>query len=460
MKSNLRSSYRIILLGISFSFGLAANDSLTVADQSIVNTPVVNDTLSMDSSASGFVGGLNFRSEQNPDLLYKWARDAALTSKNYALAIKIAKQGLVIAPDYVDIRLLLGRLYAWNGQYDSARVELEQVVAANPAYVDARNALVDALMWNKNYEPARGILEAGLEMDPGQVDFRYKLAICTLELGDKKTARELLEALLKDHPDHEQAAAVLGGLEPEPRKRKISVLYTLNRLADTQTQWQMLVGETSLDPWQLLSVELEQKFEFGPVIARFNVADRYGRSGQQLEIESYPLICEGTYAYVALGYSWTELFPKFRTGAEIFQALPQAMEMSIGYRSLHFADQDLMVLAGSFSKYHGNYWMSARTFLTPDEGALSRALNLQVRRYLKGADTFVELSVGQGETPGVGIGEDEINYLGARHLGVMCQWKLDDSQLIKGIITLSNVEIRESAYRGDTGFGFAYSRLF
>lgn len=460
MMIRIRSIHFVLILSLAMISIAAGSDSLSVADQNKSDDLGAPDTLRMESFPTTIVAGYDFLTEKNPDLLYEWARDAAIESKNFGLAIKIARQGLVVAPDYLDIRLLLGRLYAWNGQYDSARVELERVVNAKPDYDDARNALADALMWNSDYEPARLILGEGLELNPDHVDFRYKHAICALEIGEKKLARKELKALLDDHPDHEKAAAVLLGMAPEPMDRKVSVLYTLNRLADTQTQWQMLVGETSLDPWHMLSMEMEQKFDFGPVIARYNIADRYGRSGQQLEIESYPLIRGGTYAYVGLGYSWTELFPKYRTGAEIFQALPNAFEVSLGYRSLHFEDQDLKVLAGSLSKYQGDYWLSFRTFISPNEGSLSRSVNLQLRRYLKDADTYFELSAGQGETPGVGIGEDEVNYLGSRRVGAMCQWKVGDVHLVKGMISLANVEIRESAYRGDTGMGITYSRLF
>lgn len=460
MMIKIRSIQFTLILGLLMISIAVGSDSLSVVDQGKIDDLDAPDTLRMQSFPTTIIAGFDFLTEKNPDLLLEWARNMAIESKNFGLAIKIARQGLVIAPDYLDIRLLLGRLYAWNGQYDSARVELETVVNVKPDYDDARNALADALMWAGDYEEASNILEAGLEINPDNVDFRYKHAICALELGVSKIARKELKALLEVHPDHEKAAAVLLGMAPEPMERKVSVLYTLNRLADTQTQWQMLVGETSLDPWHMLSIEMEQKFDFGPVIARFNIADRYGRSGQQLEFESYPLLREGTYAYVGLGYSWTELFPKYRTGAEIFQALPNAFEVSLGYRSLHFENQDLKVLAGSLSKYQGDYWLSLRTFISPNEGSLSRSLNMQLRRYLKDADTYFELSLGQGETPGVGIGEDEINYLGSRRIGALCQWKVGHVHLVKGMISLANVEIRESAYRGDTGMGITYSRLF
>ena len=402
----------------------------------------------------------DYLNEQNPDVLFEWAREAAIESGNHELAISICQQGLELAPDYLDIRLLLGRLYAWGGQYDSAEVHLRMVVGEAPEYHDARLALSDALIWSNKYELALPVLWVGLDKDPENVDFLVRYATCLKELGKAQELKKTIATILKLDPNNERALAFQDEQIPDKRSKKLSITYTLNRLADTKTQWQMLVGETTLDPWHLFSIEYEQSFSFGPVISRFNQADRYGRTGSQLEVESYPLLREGTYAYLGLGYSWTDLFPQVRTGAEIFQALPSAHEVSVGYRSLHFEAKDLYVLSLSTSKYIGNYWISARAFLSQTEGSLSQAINLQTRKYFSDPGNFVELSIGQGETPGVGIGEDEVNYLGSRHLGLSGQWKLDELNMIKGNITLANVEIREEAYRGDTGIMLSYSRLF
>jgi len=42
-----------------------------------------------------------------------------------------------------DVALLLGRTYAWDGKYDSARVNIKNVLKHSPDYMDAISAIAD-----------------------------------------------------------------------------------------------------------------------------------------------------------------------------------------------------------------------------------------------------------------------------------------------------------------------------
>jgi tetratricopeptide (TPR) repeat protein len=53
-----------------------------------------------------------------------------------------------------DVALLMGRTYAWDGKYDSARVVLQNVLVQRPGNMEAYDALSDVEFWADNNEKA------------------------------------------------------------------------------------------------------------------------------------------------------------------------------------------------------------------------------------------------------------------------------------------------------------------
>jgi YaiO family outer membrane protein len=61
--------------------------------------------------------------------------------QNYPKAMAIAKQALAISPDYIDVQLLVGRLYQLTDKPDSAKMMFNQVRVAAPERTEAANYL-------------------------------------------------------------------------------------------------------------------------------------------------------------------------------------------------------------------------------------------------------------------------------------------------------------------------------
>jgi len=396
----------------------------------------------------------------NVDSLFTAARTTAFEAKDYQHAISDCERILAQDSTNYDTRIFLGRLCAWSGQYTRAIETLSAVVAEQQYFDDARNALVDVFIWDKQYEQALTVIHAGLVLNPLNTELYYRQAVCHEALAEPRQARIDLHNLLRIEPGHERGQQLLKRLSAGQQLRKLTLAYSYDRLADTRTQWQALVGATTMDPWHLVTLELEQIYAFGPLIGRYSLANRFQETGMQFELEAYPHIRQGTYAYVGLGYSWTELFPLARGGLEVFQALPQGFEVSLGARLLHLESENVDFFTGSVGKYWGNYWFDLRSFVTPDSAAASVAWILLGRRYFEDAETYLELSLNQGESPDINPGAAELNYLSSRRLAVVYQRKLGKLQLVKAELSLANLEVRQGAYRGDTGFRLSYSRRF
>jgi hypothetical protein len=151
--------------------------------------------------------------------------------------------------------------------------------------------------------------------------------------------------------------------------------------------------------WQLGYVELSKKFSFGSVIARLNHAERFGESGDQWEVDAYPGLGKGRYAYLNFGKSSASIFPETRYGAQIYQNLPHGWELSVGMRRLEFTSSNVNIYTGSIGKYRGNYYYTLTPYVTPGNGGTSASGALMMRKYFATADQYLELRGTYGQVP-------------------------------------------------------------
>lgn len=154
-----------------------------------------------------------------------------------------------------------------------------------------------------------------------------------------------------------------------------------------------------LSDWHLTSVEVKRKGSLGSIIGRVTHGDRFDRTGQQFEVDAYPRLGRGTYAYLNVGYSDDSIFPKHRLGAQIYRSLPRSWEASLGVRWLDFENSDATIWTGSIGKYKGNWYFSAQPYVSEKDPGTSASVHGLARRYYRTADDYLGVRVGYGEVP-------------------------------------------------------------
>ncbi|MCA9753893.1 MAG: tetratricopeptide repeat protein, partial [Gemmatimonadetes bacterium] len=82
---------------------------------------------------------------------------------------------LALAPDYVQVLLVRGRLLEQIGRADEAGESYRRAVQADPFEKQARSAYGVWLAIRHRYEEARVEFEAGLAIDPTDPDLRHNL---------------------------------------------------------------------------------------------------------------------------------------------------------------------------------------------------------------------------------------------------------------------------------------------
>ena len=324
------------------------------------------------------------------DELFADARSLAFSGKREE-ARKLCQIILERSPNYYDARLLMGRTYAWDGRYDLARNEIKLVVDAKPDYEDARDALIDVERWSGNLHDALQLCDTGLQKKPESQTLLYKKALVLESLHELKDATSIVNRLLTVNPAHPEGLTLRDRLRQSRQEYKVTLEYLYDAFDKT------------FDPWHQVSLSLSRQLPIGPVIGRVNVARHFGESAGQYEVDFYPRIRTGTYAYLNAGYSPNSIFPEFRFGGEIYQTLGRGFEGSFGLRHLRFSGEGVTIYTGSVGKYYRNYWFSFRPYVTPSSIGASESFQGSVRRYFNDADNYVTVTVGSGSFP------DELN---------------------------------------------------
>jgi lipoteichoic acid synthase len=89
----------------------------------------------------------------NPEQLLAFAQQKARENR-YEMVRLICKKALLSSPNYEDMRLLMGRTYLWQGDFETARKYFEESRKRTPNSGQPWKALIEVEMKTKNYQKA------------------------------------------------------------------------------------------------------------------------------------------------------------------------------------------------------------------------------------------------------------------------------------------------------------------
>lgn len=304
------------------------------------------------------------------------------------------------SPKYYDARILIGRTFSWDKNYDSSRVELDKVLKEDFDNLDAIMAMIDTESWAGNPSKAIFYCEYGQSFFPNEEKFLVKKVKLYQVTGDEGKSIQTLDELLELNPGSEEGGALL-------KKYKSSrMIYKAIYKHDFE-----YFDEPYNRRWHLSSFQLARRNSWGSLIGKINIGDLIGdgesfwsnKVSKQFEVDAYPKITKKSYAYLSYAYSPDNLFPRHRAGAELYHKLPKSFEISGGLRYLMFdsdsGNKNIYIYTASLGKYYRNYWFNFRTYLTPKNSDVSQSYWLSVRRYLRDSKNYFGLQLGTGVSP-------------------------------------------------------------
>jgi YaiO family outer membrane protein len=346
------------------------------------------------------------------DELFNRARPLAFNGQRDS-ARQLLKLALEESPNYVDIRIFYARTLAWDGMRDEARKELRTVFNQKPFNIEALLFAIDVEMWDDKPGEALKICVTALRKFPNNEEFLLQKAKILRALNRENEALITLTILEDINPSNPEVPAM---------RESIKSNFIMQGISASETyDWYNKV----FDPNHLIALQYNRSTYFGSVIARLNYRNTRGKDGFQIEVDAYPRIISGIYAYVSYGFagSSSSLFSEHRAGLEAFFKLPEKFEGSFGARYLNFGPgNDITIYTGSFGYYYKDYWFSLRPFVTPSSISFSRSIGLTTRWYYDGtADEYASLKAGTGFSPDerhIDPTNGSVYFLNARSFGV------------------------------------------
>jgi YaiO family outer membrane protein len=315
------------------------------------------------------------------------ARDFAFTGEREK-ARSICRQ--ILKQEFnTDAALLLGRTYAWDAKYDSARIVFNEVIIQSPDNMEVLDASADVEYWSENYSKALEYCDLALQKDSTAEEFVLKKAKILNGAEREEEAVSTLKNFIGNNPGHTEAMIKLKEYRLDALKNNIKISYTLD------------VFEKGFhrDPWHLVALSYGRKTKLGRIETRINYASRFLDNGFQYELDAYPKLGKKDYLYFNYGFSDNTLFPKNRFGLEWYHSFPKAFEGSVGMRMLYFENSTVDIYTATLGKYLGNFWMSLRSFVTPGSDETSVSGSLQVRHYFSDPENYLGLRMGYGISP-------------------------------------------------------------
>jgi len=142
----------------------------------------------------------SFGQQMSSDVLLKQALKETNINKNYKKAIALTQKGLKISPDYLDLKLLLGRLYMLNNRQAEAELILQSVLKKTPSQSDALRYLINLKNTQKNTKAAIAYAAQYLKYYPSDRKMELKKLAMQYENGDYDPATQELEQLMQKYP--------------------------------------------------------------------------------------------------------------------------------------------------------------------------------------------------------------------------------------------------------------------
>ena len=311
------------------------------------------------------------------------ARGLAFSGER-ADAPRLLEGHLEADPEDTEARTLYGTVLSWEGRYYEARAQLQSVLDHNPTHGDALPALANVELWSDHPEQAESLAAQGLTAHPTSSALYITRARALWDLSREKDALEAVDRALVVDAGNETALRLRRSLRDTQRYWQANVAYGFDAFSDGRPAWR----ETRYS--------VSRQTRIGSVAGRLYRAERFGTIDHQLEIDAYPRLREGTYAYVSGAFAPSpRLFPEYRFAGDIYQSLGGGFEASVGYRRMQFTNA-VNIYVGSLTKYRGAWMLTSRVFLTPGLVGTSTSVHGIARRYWADGVGYVGVRYGRG----------------------------------------------------------------
>ncbi len=330
--------------------------------------------------------GQSISESENPDAVFKQARDAAFGG-HYGQAKTLLDGILAGQPNNHDASLLMARINLWQKDYAASREIFERVEAAYPQSGDVKELGYDLAFFSGRYDKVTEMAPALLEANPDRIDFKEKYAQSLWELGKREQAGVVADDILATDSNNEVALEIKRLLAEPEHPLKLHLNYSFDHFNKPYTRW-----------WHLYSAGLSKKLDGYTLGGALNVGHLDGGDTEyQGEADSYITLSPQSYMYAMYGFSPGNYFPTHKASLEVWHQLPAEMYASLGLNYYHWNDH-IFIATASLEKYLHQYWFCLRGYANFKDVGVATSWYFTVRRYFNPKD-YLQVTLGVGTAP-------------------------------------------------------------
>lgn len=134
------------------------------------------------------------------DELFIIARDLSF-NKHYDKANLLCDHILNEFPNYVEARVLKGRILAWQGDYENAEKTMLNALERAPFIGDTYMAILDLYWWSGQENKSVGIFEQAIKNEVLNPDIKFKMAMAYKRIDKVDKALVIIDDLIQRHPN-------------------------------------------------------------------------------------------------------------------------------------------------------------------------------------------------------------------------------------------------------------------
>lgn len=280
-----------------------------------------------------------------------------------------------------------GRQLQQTQAWDSALIAYRKAYAYQPGDTLLVQQIVNSFLALHQYDSTIAYADRGLQLQPAHETLLMKKAAALEAQQNYKAAAATVAMQLEARPGDKYLRDYYNRLRGKTYRNQAGIIH-LQSIYDNGSR-----------PANVTALQYLRFHEKGSIGGRVSYADRTAGSGVQLEAETYYTHNKKYYSYGILGWSPSDVFPKFRAGYSLFHNLGREWEAELGARYLKTDSASNYAAVWSAAKTWGAYWANLRGYVITEDGNWYHAYVLTNRFYMNEQQDFIALTLSLGNTP-------------------------------------------------------------
>lgn len=311
----------------------------------------------------------------------------------YSKALSKADQGLALAADYTDIRILRIRI---AHQIEKIDIASKDIFYLHEHKKNSENKTLFNLVHKQLsfYKDATDLSQFLVKIAPyykDNVDFQLATAEAYLGNEDTREARRIITSIRKKN------------LSTKQKYRLRVMLKTLgtNTISINQELLSFLGDFPIRKTWHTTSIGYFHFFKWGSIGTGVSRSRRFTDEGTLFTLETYPQLGSKLYAHINLNYSSKkDFYQHYGASSSLYYTVFKKIELEAGFKYLDFDTATFFSSILGFTLYERDYYINLRAVIGPNiQDNYIQNYQLTVRRYLNDSESYLFSRIGTGISP-------------------------------------------------------------